>query len=109
LQQWRQLLTQWAQASALSRAAQAALQPKEEPEPLLQLLERRSDADLRGLPPVLLLPANVMSAAAGVDAISIGTMLLKQDWLRRTSPRQALRAENGPATRRQVGPLLLLQ
>jgi hypothetical protein len=35
-------------------------------------------------------------------------MLLKQDWLRRTSPRQALRAENGPATRRQVGPLLLL-
>jgi hypothetical protein len=36
-------------------------------------------------------------------------MLLKQDWLRRTSPRQALRAENGPATRRQVGPLLLLQ
>ncbi|MFZ0407272.1 MAG: hypothetical protein WAM11_04070, partial [Cyanobium sp.] len=55
------------------------------------------------------MPANIMSAAAGADAISTGTMFLKQDWLRRASPRQALRAENDSATRRVAGQLLAVE
>ena len=79
LQDWRQLLSQWARSGALSRAAQNALLLEGEPPLLGALVERWAAGDFRDLPPVELLPASAMPAAAGAYAISSGTIYLNAD------------------------------
>ena len=90
LRDWRQLLSQWSRTGALSRAAQEALRLPEEPEGLRQLVERWSAADFQDLPPVVLLYASAMPAAAGAYARSTGTIYLNGNWLQSASPQQAL-------------------
>ena len=89
LQDWRELLSLWAQNGTLTRAAQEALQLEGEPEKLRELVGEWSQGDFRNLPPVVLLPASAMPGAAGAYAISTGTIYLNQDWLKIVSWEQA--------------------
>jgi hypothetical protein len=70
LQDWRELLSLWAQNCTLTRAAQEALQLEGEPEKLRELVGEWSQGDFRNLPPVVLLPASAMPGAVGPYAIS---------------------------------------
>jgi hypothetical protein len=81
LQDWRELLSLWAQNGTLMRAAQYALQLEGEPEKLRELVREWSQGGFRNLPPVVLLPASAMPGAVGAYAISTGTIYLNQDWL----------------------------
>jgi hypothetical protein len=90
LQEWRQLLSQWAQSGALSRAAQDALQLNGQPPLLGELVERWAAEVFSDLPPIELLPATSMPGAAGAYAISTGTIYLNADWLQNASRAQAL-------------------
>lgn len=81
LQEWRAVLSLWAQNGTLKRAAQDALQLEGEPEKLRELVGEWSQSDFRNLPPVVLLPAGAMPGAVGAYAISTGTIYLNQDWL----------------------------
>ena len=88
LQAWRQLLSQWAQSGALSRAAQDALQLDGEPEQLGQLLREWSEGDFSHLPPVVVLLDSAMPGAAGAYAISTGKIYLNADWLQSAGQRR---------------------
>jgi hypothetical protein len=92
LQNWRQLLSQWAQSGALSQAARNALELDAGGDPPLlgELVERWAAGDFRDLPPIELLPASAMPGAAGAYAISTGTIYLNASWLQNASPEQAL-------------------
>jgi alpha-tubulin suppressor-like RCC1 family protein len=90
LQNWRELLSQWAQSGALSRAVQDALRLESESPLLGELVERWAAGDFSDLPPIELLPASAMPTAAGAYAISTGTIYLNADWLQSASRAQAL-------------------
>jgi alpha-tubulin suppressor-like RCC1 family protein len=90
LQEWRQLLSLWAQNGALTRAAQESLLLGEEPELLRQFVARWSAGDFHDLPPIELLPAASMPGAAGAYAPSTGTIYLNADWQQRASQEQVL-------------------
>ena len=90
LQEWRALLSLWAQNGTLTRAAQDALQREGEPEKLRELVGELSQGDFRNLPPVVLLPASAMPGAVGAYAISTGTIYLNQDWLNTVAQQRAI-------------------
>jgi hypothetical protein len=73
LQAWRQLLNQWAQSGAQSRAAHDALHLDGEPSLLGELVEPWAAGDFHDLPPIELLPAASMAGAAGAYALSTDT------------------------------------
>jgi Ca2+-binding RTX toxin-like protein len=94
LRDWRQLLSGWSRTGALSRAAREALRLPGEPEGLRQLVARWSAGDVQELPPVVVLPASAMpAAAAGAYASGTGTIDLNGDWLQSASRQQALVVE----------------
>jgi hypothetical protein len=92
LQNWRELLSQWAQSGALRRAARNALALDGDGDPPLlgELVERWAAGDFRDLPPIELLPAASMAGAAGAYALSTGTIYLNADWLRFANGEQVL-------------------
>jgi Zn-dependent protease with chaperone function len=90
LQEWQQLLTNWASSGMLSRAAQKALQLEGEPEQLRDLASEWIEGDFNKVPPVVLLPSASMPGAAGAYAISTGTIYLNQEWLQSASREHAL-------------------
>jgi hypothetical protein len=83
LQNWRQLLSQWAQSGALSQAAQEALRLDGEPEKLRRLVSEWCEGNFSHLPLVVLLSGGAMFGAAGAYAISTGTIYLNAEWLQR--------------------------
>ena len=87
---WKRQLSSWAQEGSISRAAVDALQLKEEPKALKELMARWAAGQFQDLPPVVTLPASSMAGAAGAYAISTGTIYLNQEWLRSASQAQAL-------------------
>jgi hypothetical protein len=90
LQDWQQLLSNWARNGMLSSAAQEALLLGGEREQLHFLMKDCSESNLSALPQVVLQPAASMPGAAGAYAISTGTIYLNQDWLANANKLQAL-------------------
>jgi hypothetical protein len=90
LQEWQQLLNNWASSGLISRATQEALLLEGEPEQLRDLVSEWIEGDFSNLQPVVLLPAGDMPGAAGVYAISTRTIYLNQDWLQAARREQAL-------------------
>ena len=81
LQDWKQLLTNWARGGTLSRAAQEALLLEGEDQDLRDLVSEWSEGSFGNLPPVVLLPGANMPGAAGAYAASSGTIYLNATWL----------------------------
>ena len=88
LQNWQQLLRQWAIDGRLTRAAREALQLDATPKALQAHEERWSLGDFQDLPPVTILPPEALPGAAGAYAIETGTIYLNQAWLQ-TADQQA--------------------
>jgi alpha-tubulin suppressor-like RCC1 family protein len=87
---WREQLRQWSLTGALSRAAQQALRLMGEPAPLLTLVRDWAVGNFFSLPPVVVVPANVLPSVAGGYVHGINSILLNQQWLESTSLEQAL-------------------
>ena len=81
LNQWKNLLQQWALDGSLVTAAQEALLLSGIPEGLQILIDEWAAADFKSLPEVELLSAADISSALGAYAISTGKIYLNENWL----------------------------
>lgn len=90
LPEWHALLQGWAASGELVAAAREALQLPETPAALSELAEQWAAGVFEAMPPIVLLPASSMPGAAGVYAISTGTIYFNADWLATASQQQRL-------------------
>ena len=84
LPKWRKLLQGWAQDGSFRRAAQEALGLDGKPALLGNLVSQLGTGDFNALPPIELVPAATMPAAAVgrvAYAATNGTIYLDADWL----------------------------
>ncbi|MCP9812592.1 dockerin type I domain-containing protein [Synechococcus lacustris] len=81
LNQWKNLLQQWAKGGSLAAAAQEALLLSGIPEGLQILIDEWALADFKSLPEVELLSAVDISGAMGAYAISTGKIYLNETWV----------------------------
>ena len=81
LNQWKNLLQQWALDGSLAIAAQEALLLSGIPEGLQILIDEWSAADFNSLPEIELLSAADINGAMGAYAISTGKIYLNETWL----------------------------
>ena len=88
LNQWKNLLQQWAKVGSLATAAQEALLLSGIPEGLQMLIDEWAAADFKSLPEVELLSAADINGALGAYAISTGKIYLNADWLEGASKEQ---------------------
>lgn len=76
LQEWRELLGQWARSGAQAQAAQDALGLPTQLEQLRRWLGALGAGAVADLPPVELVPAGALPAAIGAYAPASGTLHL---------------------------------
>ena len=81
LNQWKNLLQQWAKGGSLATAAQEALLLSGIPEGLQILIDEWAVADFKSLPEIKLLSAADINGALGAYAISTGKIYLNETWL----------------------------